>query len=410
MFRHESPESKIRKAVSSLIAVQRFFGTLALRMRFAPGNVETLAGDGIEFTYNPEWISEALFDQIKGSIAHIVVACSLHHQFRRGSRDYETWQKASRLATAPILEGANLWVPEGVTGPFAKQYADLPVEVIYDRLEKEKNQQGEQNQAAGGMQPPSSGLGGASNSPTPSDQPPPPLKQPPGEIQDAPGDAQERSEQEQKWDKATKQAIQASKSTGSDPGNIEQLFDDQHISQRDWRDLLREYMRATAPTDYSWSRPNRRYIDSGLYLPSLHGEGMGPLVVAIDTSGSVDDEMVKQFLGEVFEISTEINPERMHIVQCDLRVTSHLQFDAGDTPDPSEIAIKGRGGTSFQPVFDYIEDQGIEPDVLVYMTDTYGPAPEEPPFPVIWAVESAEQLDNVPFGTSVILPMDEEAA
>ena len=165
-------------------------------------------------------------------------------------------------------------------------------------------------------------------------------------------------------------------------------------------------MRAVAPTDYTWSKPNRRHIDTGLYLPSLSGEGMGPIVIAIDTSSSVDDDHVNRACAEMFEIARDVGPERVHVIQCDTRVTDATDFDPLDAPE--KIEIKGRGGTAFQPVFDWVEAHGIDPDVLIYMTDLDGRMPDEPGYPVIWAVETEGQEANVPFGDSVVLPAGDD--
>ena len=438
MFNQQSPERKIRNSLTSLLATHSFFGVLALRMPFSPGAVETIAGDGLSLTYNPEWVSSASHDELKGCIAHIVFACALKHHTRRGERDSDKWNRASRIATAELLESQNLWIPDDLSG------MDLPIETIYDRLpdppkneggspppsdgsgaasadgaggegEDSQNDDQQDNQGKGqgdgqsddGNDPAnepqddaSSGSGRGAGNPEPQDSQGP--ERAPGEIQDAPEES--RDEQDKKWDKASKQALQSAKNTGTDPGDIEQEFDGQHDHRRDWRDLLREYMRAVAPTDYSWSRPNRRMIDSGLYLPSLAGEGMGPLIIAIDTSGSVDDEHVNRACAEIFEIARDVMPERIHVIQCDARVQDALDFDPMMAPD--EIVIRGRGGTEFQPVFDYIRDEGLTPDCVIYMTDLGGPMPDEPDYPVIWAVEDDYQESQVPFGQGLVLGKD----
>ena len=106
---------------------------------------------------------------------------------------------------------------------------------------------------------------------------------------------------------------------------------------------------------------------------------------------------------EIFEIAREVKPERVYVTQCDTQVRDVIDFHSDEAPD--EITIKGRGGTSFQPVFDYIAEHGIDPDVLIYMTDLGGPVPEEPPFQVIWAVENEGQIGSVPFGQSLVVDM-----
>ena len=432
MFNQASPRRKIRRAIGSLLATNRFFGVLALRMPVGPGKVETIAGDGLTLTYSEEWVSEATHDEIKGAIAHIVFACALKHHVRKGDRQHGRWNKASRIVTAELLERENIWVPDGIQG------RDLPIETVYDQLPEEQegpegcpspspmpgvgmgqggqgqgqgqDQQDSQGQGGGGQDDDHQNPGGGSSGGNQgqggqnqsqgqgSDQQGPQL--PPGEIQQAPEEQQQ--EQDQSWDQASKQAAQISKSTGNQSGNIEQAFEDQHTHRRDWQDILREYMQSVAPTDYSWSRPNRRFIDMGLYLPSLHGEGMGPIVVAIDTSGSVDDLHVNQACTEMFAIARDVGPERIHLLQCDTRITDAQDFDPTDAP--TEIKIRGRGGTKLEPVFEYIAEQGIQPELLVYMTDLEVSSwPEEPDFPVVWAVENDHQATKAPWGQTVVV-------
>ena len=107
-----SPAARIRGAITSLLATNRFFGVLALRLRVQPGNVKTIAGDGLTLTYSEEWVAEAPHDQIKGAVAHIVFGCALKHHVRRGDRDYNRWQRASREATAELLRREDIWVPD----------------------------------------------------------------------------------------------------------------------------------------------------------------------------------------------------------------------------------------------------------------------------------------------------------
>ena len=419
MMPAQPPERKIRKAISSLLATHPFFGVLTLRMPLSPGNVKTIAGDGIAFTYNPEWILEAPHDEIKGCMAHIVFACALKHHTRRGGREYGKWQAASRLATAALLEQSDIWVPPGVDQlvRHVKGLDDLPVEVIYDRMEDEDDEEDDAEQPAGGA-----GDAAVAGAPPPPQKDPFAPESPPeagqgqgdgqqpdpgpyaGEVQDAP--EEQKEQQERQWDRASKQAVAATKAQGHDAGDVEQMFDGQHDHRRDWQDLLRQYMQAVAATDYTWSRPNMRFIDSGLYLPSLHGEGMGPVVVAIDTSGSVDDEHVNRACAEIFAISQDVEPERIWVIQCDTQVQDVLGFDAFDVPE--EILIKGRGGTKFQPVFDKVEDMGLTPDVLIYLTDMgVSRMPDDPGYPVLWAVENEGQEAQVPFGDSIVVPKED---
>ena len=77
---------------------------------------------------------------------------------------------------------------------------------------------------------------------------------------------------------------------GKVPGQVEETVKGAHASTMDWRTLLCRYMTDAAKSDYSWSLPNRRLIDSGLYLPSIRSEGMETIAVIVDTSGSLPTE------------------------------------------------------------------------------------------------------------------------
>ena len=83
------------------------------------------------------------------------------------------------------------------------------------------------------------------------------------------------------------QALNLAKVEGKLPGAVEDTVRGAHASTLDWCALSRRFMTDAARRDYSWSQPNRRFIDSGLYLPAMHSEAMGTIVVFLDTSGSV---------------------------------------------------------------------------------------------------------------------------
>ena len=180
------------------------------------------------------------------------------------------------------------------------------------------------------------------------------------------------------------QALSIAKAQGAAPGAVEETVRDAHRSTLDWRSLLRRYMTDAAARDYSWSVPNRRFIDSGLYLPSIRSEGMGTLAVIIDTSGSVDSDALAAFWSEVREVAAEIEPERIVVLQVDAAVQDEEHYAPGELPE--RIVVKGRWGTDFRPGFERLAEQGIRPAVCLYFTDMdCDRYPEtEPGFPVAW--------------------------
>ena len=409
--------SRVSDCVTALLRDQPFFGSLALRLPIRPDPArETLASDGREIRYSPDWVANTEADLIKTAIGRVVLACALKHHTRRGERDPGRWQHASQLVTHGLLRDAGFKLP-----PDAEAWDRISVEQAYDRLpEPQEGGQGTDS-------PPSAGDGGAggphpddddggsdagdNDGPAdasddgnpqadddpaeggPSDAPASCDPSGTGEVMDSPGRTDDHgaaqappdaSAEEQAWDEAMHQALNLAKAQGKAPGAVEETVRDAHRSTLDWRSLLRRYMTDAAARDYSWSVPNRRYIDSGLYLPSIRSEGMGTLAVIIDTSGSVDSDALAAFWSEVREVAAEVEPGRIVVLQVDAAVQDEEHYAPGELPE--RIVVKGRWGTDFRPGFARLAEQDIRPAVCLYFTDMdCDRYPEtEPQFDVLW--------------------------
>ena len=423
---------RVSDCVTALLRDQPFFGSLALRLPIRPDPArETLASDGREIRYSPGWIANTDADLIKTAIGRVVLACALKHHTRRGMRDPGRWQHASQLVTHGLLRDAGFKLP-----PDAEAWDGISVEQAYDRLPEPQEDGGEgpdsppsagdgagaagpqpdaDDDAAGGVDGDADDHGGPdaddSNGPAASDDADPQADDGPGEdgpsdapascdpsgtgeVMDSPGCSDDEigagqappdvSAEEQAWDEAMHQALNLAKAQGKAPGAVEETVRDAHRSTLDWRTLLRRYMTDTAKSDYSWSVPNRRFIDSGLYLPSIRSEGMGTLAVIIDTSGSVDGDALAAFWSEVRAVAAEIEPERIVLLQVDAAVQDEEHYAPSELPE--RIVVKGRWGTDFRPGFARLAEQGIRPAVCLYFTDMdCDRYPEtEPEFNVIW--------------------------
>lgn len=208
--------------------------------------------------------------------------------------------------------------------------------------------------------------------------------------------------EEQEWDEAMHQAQAVAKAEGKLPGNVAAIIDGAHGSALDWRDALRQFMVDSMKEDYSWSKPNRRYLDAGLYLPGLHSEGCQTIVAMVDTSGSIyaHPQVLAAFWTQIRAIAEELRPERLIVLQVDAALRSVEEWGWQDLPD--EIVAVGGGGTDFRPGFMYLEDENIEPTVCIYLTDMYcTDYPREPDFPVVWCnwAKELHPLYGEPWGT-----------
>ena len=424
----EESAQRVSDGVTELLRKQPFFGSLALRLPLrADPSRETLASDGHEIRYSPRWVAATDAHVIETAMARVVMACALKHHTRRGERDPERWQMASQLVTHALIRDAGFTLP-----PDAEALDGVSVEEAYDRLPepREDDSADDGDTPHPGGQP--SGAGEGDTSDTPNSPGAPDAGD--GQGQDDPGDdgrdgngsngdGQDRDEgsdapashdpsgtgeimdagargdanagdgespldviaEEQAWDEAMHQAMNLARAEGKLPGGVQETVKNAHASTLDWRSLLRRYMTDAARRDYSWSLPNRRFIDGGLYLPSIRSEGMETIAVIIDTSGSLPARTLADFWAELREIATEIQPESVHVLQVDAALQDAAEYPPDDLPD--EIVVRGRGGTDFRPGFAWLDEQGIQPAVCLYFTDMEcSDYPEhEPGFDVIWA-------------------------
>ena len=421
---HTTMAQKLTRARVQILLTQPFFGTLCLRLKTVPGNLPTMATDGSRIVYNPAFVDQLKPAELEGVLAHEVLHCAVGHHCRRGDRDPELWNEAADLAINPILLGNGFTLPAGAL--LDPAFNNLSAEEIYARLlqrnsgsSAERKREEHHAPGAAGSGDGSregQGLGTASAKPGSSDQEvsgqadetsqsaSPSAMSPGGfgEVLDAideqgqPASPAERHRQEHEWNIAAAQALRSAKACGREPAGVDRPVSENRESRQDWRAILRDFVAATTPSDYRWSPPNRRYIASGLYLPSVERRGLGEIVIGVDTSGSIGKQELEQFAGEISAISEEARPEAIHVVYCDAAVQSAQQFGPSE---PIRLEPKGGGGTDFCPVFQWVDDGGVTPVCLIYLTDlccnSYPAAPE---YPVLWVTDSRREA---PFGETV---------
>ena len=448
MNKHVNPEEKLCRARTQLLLNQPFFGTLCLRLKLvAMPSFPTMATDGRRLAYNPAFVTQLTPAELEGVIAHEVMHVVLAHHCRRSDRDPQLWNEAADYAVNPILLDNGITLPGDMLIDAA--FRGLSAEEIYARLlnQQQEGSQTEQPQSSGGTstgsngaaqpnrpqssgsQTPSSRSGTSQqttpapqNLPQPTQPSPEPLTGGPeertdqpiparpggfGEVMDAtnedgtPASPAEMSRQRHEWATHAEQAMCSAKACGRMPGGIERQLKEARESQCDWRAILREFIAATDPSDYRWTPPNRRFVSSGLYLPSVMCSGVGAIVIAVDTSGSIGHKELEQFAGEITAISEEAKPERLYVVYCDAAVQSTEEFGPAE---PINLSPKGGGGTDFRPPFQWAEDEGIQPKCFIYLTDLCCSSfPEPPEYPVLWVTDSRT---TAPFGETLRICAD----
>lgn len=386
----------INKIRTRLLLDQPFFGSLAMRLELVNDpSVETVQTNGTVLKYNEAFLKTLTTAEQSGIMAHEVMHCAVLHIYRRNGRDAEMWNKACDYAINPVLKAQGMQLPSKAL--FNPQFAGMHAEQIYSKMQSQKAQQGSSGQ-------PQPGAGQSGNQQSPQGPQAPGNANgtssmpgcPTGEFTDAPtpeeaGESATMSETD--WAVATEQAAKVAQA-GKLPAGMGLEIKNSRVPVVDWVSELREFVTHTLPSDYSWTAPNRRYMAQGIYLPGITNENTGELVVAIDTSGSCLS-CLPQFVAELKGIVRECRPEKVTVIYCDYAVAAVEEFSADDF----DVATKpaGGGGTRFTPVFQYIEENGIQPVAMVYLTDLYGDTPVEPEYPTLWVAPLWSTAD-VPFG------------
>lgn len=144
--------------------------------------------------------------------------------------------------------------------------------------------------------------------------------------------------------------------------------------------------RPVVPSDDSWSAENWCFLGLGLYRPSVVKSVVGEIVIVVDTSSSIGTEELNQFAAEITAIAEDTQPDVIHIVYCDAAVQSVQEVVP---PEAVVLLPLGGGGTDLRPPFEWVEERGLLPACLIYLTDLCCRSyPEPPEYPVLWVTDS----------------------
>lgn len=189
-------------------------------------------------------------------------------------------------------------------------------------------------------------------------------------------------------DQAVRQGkLLAGKQGGDVPRGVEGLLQ----PKVDWRQQLQEFMTevASGRDDTTWRRPNRRWLAQDMYMPSPVAVSMGPLVVGVDTSGSISKELVSAFLSELVGVCNAVCPEVLHVLDVDAKVAQHRVFAQDQLHEVANITeFKGGGGTDMRAIFEYVETNNLRPAAVIVLTDGYTPFPSSTTVKSLWVITS----------------------
>jgi predicted metal-dependent peptidase len=361
---------RLSKAKTSLILEHPFIGSVALNMPMTLSDeVPTAATNGKRVLYNPDFIEPLTDEELKFLVAHECMHPMLEHNYRRGARDPKKWNKAADYVINQLLvdEGIGKFIEGGCLDKTIYTNGGGTSDGIYNLL---PDGDGEGDD-----------LGGTGN-----------------DLQDGEGGQAEQAQEAAEWKIKVAQAAQAAKMMGKLSANMARLVDEILTPKVDWRDVLQRFVQKAKNDERSFARPNRRFLQQGLYLPTITGEVLGELVFAVDMSGSIGQDECDQFAAECRTVFEGGRPEKLHLIFFSHEVCAH---DTIERDGDFVFNARGGGGTAFSPVFKHIEEQGIDPAAIVFLTDLccsdFG---DQPACPVLWVSTHA---NSAPFGEVVMV-------
>lgn len=343
--------------------------------------IPTACTDGDVLLINPEFFQKISKEMRVTLLAHEAWHVALMHTLRLGNRNPEKWNAACDYAINIMLKDMGYHFDPNL-GLIDDQYRGMSAEQIYDKLPDPKGGSNFSNMGGMGQDVMAPGQGNGQPDPNKQQQ----GNGPGGQGQQPMPQMSQKTPQqiEQQINsnlvKAQMQSKLSGKEAGVIPGDLEAYIDAMLNPKLPWEVILENHMNELVKDNYSWSKPNRRFMPEH-YLPSQFGEGLSNITWYFDISGSVSDDQIRRFNSEVRHVHDQFTPNLTRIVTFDTKIQDIYEF-AGDE-NFQGLEFHGRGGTSLHCVMEHANK--TTPDLAIIFSDLYcEQMTEAPPFPVIW--------------------------
>lgn len=210
-----------------------------------------------------------------------------------------------------------------------------------------------------------------------------------------------KKNQEKMRELAVAAAQQVERSRGSMPAHLQRIVKDLLEPEIPWQEMLTQFVTRAVGDKNRWSRPNRRFVHQGIYLPSKEGEKI-KIAVGVDTSGSTFGD-IKKFLSEINAIVKNYGNYEVHLIQCDWEVQDYTLYNDENPLDLEHMDFKihGGGGTQMRPIFDLIKEKELDVDAIAIFSDGYVEQFTEkdaPDIPTMWVITEDGCTDTLGFG------------
>ena len=350
----KTAEERITQSRVRLLLTKPFFGTLATRLRLSEvTHIPTAGTDGRKFFFNRDFINRLDDKELDFLVGHEVLHCVFDHMEARGDRDPMVYNIAADYNINMTLVEQNIGTVIGkdkLNGGEACldwKYRGMNSYEIYDQLVKDGVQ--------GNNMDYHFELGD-------------------GDAGEGEGGKKVRgmSEAERKAlaDEIKQAVINAAQQAGPEvPENIRRMISDLVAPKMDWREVLRTTLESSIKSDFTFMRPSKR--SGEVIFPGMNRDEQLNITVALDTSGSISPDMIRDFLSEVQGIMGQYSSYKINLFQFDTNVYGYETYTADDGRDLSTYEVIGGGGTDFDIVYKFMEENDIHPDQMIMFTDGY---------------------------------------
>lgn len=348
---------------TKLLVEHPYFGTLANALKIVVNdNIESFTGKGRVFEYREDFFQTLNDNQIAFSLANVSMHGILSHPARIGNRSPWLWYTACDHAINNMLIDNGFEPPSKITYDprFRDKYAEEIYEMLLDTITRD-------------------------------------------ELNDKDSDSRRSDETlDDKLEAAqneilSRSALEKGESMNALPEGLERLVPLKREGTIDWRSELRDSIGGYYISDYTLIPPSKKLLYEGIYLPGATSRHL-ELAIAIDSSGSVDEALLSQFIAEIESITELFGSFTIELMVCDEKIRSRQSFTNGES---LSYALTGGGGTDFTPVFEMIESWMNPPKILLYFTDLEGKFPmQEPHYETLWITPKE---GKVPFGRVVLM-------
>ncbi len=370
---------QLSDAVINLLIQKPFFGRIIASLKRVDAThwCATAATDGRTLYYNRNFFATMTRDQIKFVLAHEIMHCVYSHVGRRGSRHKEIYNMACDYIVNYVLTKEKIGeMPK--FGLYNQKYHDeMTSEELYAILYKEwqdnkitiqvtldEHLELDEGDDDGEGKGNGQGQGGTvevdvhGNGKT-----------------GKPKLTQEELDQIQNELRAKLiQSAQLCRTGAGDlPAGIQRLINELTTPKMDWRELIDSHIRSTVKDDYTFNRLNKRSFTnlSGLMFPAQDVMETIDIAVAIDTSGSISNDMIIEMLSEVKGIMETFPDFKLRVWSFDTKVYSYKEFTPDTIDEIHEYMPDGGGGTMFECNWEYMREEEIEPEKFIMFTDGY---------------------------------------